>query len=196
MESWDMKNNPHRTFKMRTKLILISTLAVMNLATTNFTFAMYGEKENEDAQGSVIRSPFRGSNEDLKSIGKRYLSFMKTVISRDIQATQDEIHELFTDECEKIENGTVLFKVSSELSNQLANARKAVGNKPELETLWMTASSEDQTCTIQFKWWSEMMPAHTTMVTLFVNNGGKIFSIREVFNKFQTEILGSQKNEK
>lgn len=92
-----------------------------NLLTTNHTVAMHSDKIDEQSK-MVVQNSFQGNYEDLKYIGKKYLSFMKKIVSRDTPATPNEISELFANKCEKIENGTILFNESIKLSDQLTDA--------------------------------------------------------------------------
>ena len=132
------------------------------------------------------------SHADLKTLAQDYVSFLKTALNSDTPVTQDEIRSLFADQCTKIENGNVLFTASSDLSQQLTQAHKAVGNGFQIETLWIIASPTDRACTLQIKWWSPTVPAHTTMVSLFMDETGKITKIAEVYNQFQPPILGGK----
>ena len=60
--------------------------------------------------------------------GKRYIQFMINVgQAQDEESYLSEIPILFSENCQKIENGTILFKTSNGFQSQLKAARKAVG---------------------------------------------------------------------
>lgn len=132
-------------------------------------------------------SSFSQRYKEIKEVGQNYMSFMHTAGQSQEPISLDQISQLFAQNCEKIENGTSLFKESKELINQLKNAREAVG-KWAIKTLFMTASPDDNSCTIQFIWDAEKIGQHTTMVALFLDEQGKISKIHEVFNKYQKQL--------
>ena len=135
-----------------------------------------------------LQLPTVASYDDLKSIGEKYVAFLNEVGQTDTPMTPDKVAELFADNCEKIENGTTLFTSAKDIPGQWMSARKAVGQWT-IKPLFMTASSEDNTCTLQIVWKADKLPEHTTMVVLFVDDEGKIIRIREVYNAYKKTLV-------
>lgn len=136
----------------------------------------------------TLQIPALASYEDLKLIGEKYVAFLNEAGQTDKPITSEHVLELFADNCEKIENGTTLFTSAKDIPGQWTSARNAVG-KWTIKPLFMTASSEDKTCTLQIVWKADKLPEHTTLVVLFVDDDGKIIRIREVYNAYKKTLV-------
>jgi hypothetical protein len=134
-----------------------------------------------------LQAPLCSSYQDLKKVAESYVAFLQRAGQTDLPITNEDVARVFSSSCEKIENGTVLFKSSKDIPNQWMSARKTVG-KWTIDLLFMTASSEDKTCTLQIVWKADKMPPHTTMIVLFVDEEGKIKQIREVYNAYKKTL--------
>ncbi|OJW53935.1 MAG: hypothetical protein BGO67_07670 [Alphaproteobacteria bacterium 41-28] len=170
---------------------LTSALVLLSLMSVSNAIAM--ENDADDFRGETVRSFSHMNYKNLMAIGASYVDFLKEIGESGAPVTQKRVSRLFAPECKKIENGTTLFTQSSMLPAQMNNAREAVG-KWTLETLWSAADTVQNICTIHFKWEGENMGPHTTMVGLCVNDKGKIFEVREVYNEWQKKTLGTQEN--
>lgn len=53
-----------------------------------------------------------------------------------------------------------------------------------IDLVWATASPENSTYTVQFKWKAEKMEEQVTMATFFLDAQGKIFELYEVYNLY------------
>lgn len=136
----------------------------------------------------MIQCPILASYDSVKAVGESYVAFMHNAGQSDTPVTSQQVSQIFNSNCEKIENGAVLFSSSNALPDQLKNARDAVG-KWTITPLFMTSSPQDNTCTIQFIWNAEKVGEHTTMVVLFLDDQGKIIKIREVYNVYLKKLV-------
>lgn len=141
-----------------------------------------------DEPGKTVR--VRPTYEELRAIGESFVTFLQKVGQSDMSVTPEDVSPLHASQCKKVVNGTVLFTESKDMPDQLNSARKAAG-KWTIKTLLTSASSEDGTCTLQFKWKGENMGKHTTMVILYLDEMGKISQIHEVYNEYKKKMLGS-----
>jgi hypothetical protein len=138
--------------------------------------------------------PVQKNYQYLKSIGERYVAFLQKVGQSDNPITPDEVAELFAPQCTKIVNGSIVLNSSRELSDQLKTAREALGAW-RINTLLITASPDDGTCTIQIKWEDEKMKQYTTMMVLFIDDMGKISQIHEVYSEYKDSQISDAYNE-
>ncbi|MBX9977384.1 MAG: hypothetical protein K2X98_03970 [Alphaproteobacteria bacterium] len=122
--------------------------------------------------------------DDIKAVGERFVTHLKSVGQSDTPVTQEDIDQLFSPSCQKVVNGSTILSTSSDLPAQLTRARDTAG-KWTIDHLFTIASTVDKACALQIMWQGEKMTKHTTMVTLFINDDQKITRILEVFSSYE-----------
>lgn len=127
---------------------LTSVVLLTGLFLTNHAMGMWRDPY-DDEFANIAQSRTQMNYGDLITVGKRFISFLKKVGQSNKSVTPGEISELFDPLCKKIVNGKDLgFQSLEDHAKQLAIACEAAGNWNIIETLLLSASSEDRTCSL------------------------------------------------